>query len=80
MERSLILYDVTHTHFEALPGRTDKNKVEVKKIEDPDDAESQLVLCRSAQRGLNEVAMLANAEELFSLMQRRSLNESKWDA
>jgi transposase len=51
--------------FEALPGRTEKNKVEVKKIEDPDDAESQLVLCRSAQRGLKEVAMLSKAEERF---------------
>lgn len=51
--------------FEALPGRTEKNKVEVKKIEDPDDADSQLVLCRSAQRGLKEVAMLSKAEERF---------------
>lgn len=51
--------------FEALPARTEKNKVEVKKIEDPDDAESQLVLCRSAQRGLKEVAMLSKAEERF---------------
>jgi transposase len=51
--------------FEALPGRTEQNKVEVKKIEDPDDADSQLVLCRSAQRGLKEVAMLSKAEERF---------------
>jgi len=51
--------------FEALPGRSEKNKVEVKKIEDPDDADSQLVLCRSAQRGLKEVAMLSKAEERF---------------
>ena len=51
--------------FEALPGRTEKNKVEVKKITDPDDADSQLVLCRSAQRGLKEVAMLSKAEERF---------------
>ena len=51
--------------FEALPGRTEKNKVEVKKITDPDDADSQLVLCRSAQRGLKEIAMLSKAEERF---------------
>jgi transposase len=51
--------------FEALPGRTEQNKVEVKKIEDPDDADSQLVLCRSAQRGFKEVAMLSKAEERF---------------
>jgi transposase len=51
--------------FEALPGRTEQSKVEVKKIEDPDDADSQLVLCRSAQRRLKEVAMLSNAEERF---------------
>ncbi|MFQ3224667.1 MAG: transposase, partial [Lentimonas sp.] len=51
--------------FEALPGRTEKNKVEVKKVEDPDDADSQLVLCRSAQRGLKEVVLLSQAEERF---------------
>ena len=51
--------------FEALPGRTEKGKVEVKKITDPDDADSHLVLCRSAQRGLKEVAMLSKAEERF---------------
>lgn len=56
--------------FEALPGRTEKNKVEVKKIEDPDDADSQLVLCRSAQRGLKEVAMLSKAEERFLVDQQ----------
>jgi len=51
--------------FEALPGRTQERKVEVKRIEDPDDKESQLVLCRSAQRRLKETAMLSNAEERF---------------
>jgi len=51
--------------FEVLPGRTEKNKVEVKKIEDPEDPDSHLVLCRSAQRGLKEVAMLSKAEERF---------------
>lgn len=56
--------------FEALPGRTEQNKVEVKKIEDPDDADSQLVLCRSAQRGLKEVAMLSKAEERFLVDQQ----------
>jgi transposase len=51
--------------FEALPGRTEQTQVQVKKIEDPDDADSQLVLCRSAQRRLKEVAMLSKAEERF---------------
>tara|TARA_B100001094_G_C18159527_1_gene788434 strand:- start:76 stop:1875 length:1800 start_codon:yes stop_codon:yes gene_type:complete len=60
--------------FEALPGRTEKNKVEVKKIEDPEDADSQLVLCRSAQRGLKEVAMLSKAEERF-LADQQALSE-----
>ncbi|MGB0744747.1 MAG: hypothetical protein ACPGSB_09490 [Opitutales bacterium] len=36
-------------------GHTEQTQVQVKKIEDPDDADSQLVLCRSAQRRLKEV-------------------------
>lgn len=51
--------------FEALPGRTQERKVEVKRIEDPEDETAQLVLCRSAQRRLKETAMLSRAEERF---------------
>ena len=51
--------------FEALPGRTLERKVEVKRIEDPEDEGSQLVLCRSAQRRLKEIAMISRAEERF---------------
>ena len=48
--------------FEALPGRTDERKVEVKRIEAPDDEDGQLVLCRSAQRRLKETAMLSGLD------------------
>ena len=51
--------------FEALSGRKDADKVEVKKITDPEDSESELVLCRSAQRRLKEEAMISRAEERF---------------
>ena len=51
--------------FEAIPGRSIDQKVEVSKIDDPDDMDSQLVLCRSAQRRLKEEAMLSKAEERF---------------
>lgn len=51
--------------FEAIPGRSLDQQVEVKKIADPDDKDSQLVLCRSAQRRLKEEAMLSKAEERF---------------
>jgi len=51
--------------FEALSGRKDADKVEVKKITDPEDPESELVLCRSAQRRLKEEAMISRAEERF---------------
>jgi transposase len=51
--------------FEALPGRTQERTVEVKKIDDPEDAGSHLVLCRSALRRQKEVAMLSNAETRF---------------
>jgi len=51
--------------FEALPGRKPELKVEVKKITDPDDEDSQLVLCRSAQRRLKEEAMISKAEARF---------------
>ncbi|MDE0768039.1 MAG: IS1634 family transposase [Opitutaceae bacterium] len=51
--------------FEELPGRKASLKVEVKKVADPDDPESRLVLCRSAQRRLKETAMISKAEERF---------------
>lgn len=60
--------------FEALPGRTPERRVEVKKIKDPEDADSQLVLCRSAQRRLKEEAMISRAEERF-LVDLRALSE-----
>ena len=51
--------------FGELPGRDLHRKVEVKKITDPEDQDSQLVLCRSAQRRLKEEAMISKAEERF---------------
>ena len=51
--------------FEALPGRSDEKRVEVKRIADPEDAASHLVLCRSAQRRLKEEAMISSAEKRF---------------
>ncbi len=51
--------------FERLPGRADNQQVEVKKITDPDDLDSVLVLCRSAQRRLKETAMISTAEQRF---------------
>ena len=53
------------TDFEVLPGRSEKERVEVKKITDPKDPDSVLVLCRSAQRRLKEEAMISTAEERF---------------
>lgn len=63
--RSKYAKDFEAEDFEALPGRTQETQVEVKKIQDPDDADSQLVLCRSAARALKEVAMISRAEERF---------------
>ncbi|MFT5854096.1 MAG: transposase [Verrucomicrobiales bacterium] len=51
--------------FDELPGRKPAIKVEVKKITDPEDKDSQLVLCRSAQRRLKEEAMISKAEARF---------------
>lgn len=51
--------------FVELPGRKAAQKVEVKKIADPEDEESHLLLCRSAQRRKKEVAMISNAEQRF---------------
>jgi transposase len=51
--------------FEALPGRSEEQRVEVKKITDPEDSASHLVLCRSAQRRIKEEAMISSAEKRF---------------
>ena len=51
--------------FETLPGRSDEKRVEVKRIADPEDSESHLVLCRSAQRRIKEEAMISSAEKRF---------------
>lgn len=51
--------------FAELPGREGKPPVEVKRISDPDDPESSLVLCRSALRREKEAAMLSGAETRF---------------
>ena len=51
--------------FAPIPGRKMDEAVAVLKIDDPDDADSQLVLCRSTPRRLKEEAMLSTAEERF---------------
>jgi transposase len=51
--------------FETVAGRKPADKVEVKTIADPDDEDSQLVLCRSARRREKEMAMLSKAEGRF---------------
>ena len=51
--------------FEPLPDRAENQQVEVRKITDPEDAQSVLVLCRSAQRRLKEVALISTAEQRF---------------
>ena len=51
--------------FEILPDRKLEQEVEVKRITDPDDPDSHLVLCRSAQRRKKEEAMISKAEERF---------------
>jgi transposase len=51
--------------FEALPGRKPEMQVEVRRITDPEDAQSRLILCRSAQRRAKETAMLSKAETRF---------------
>lgn len=48
--------------FETLEGRGENQKIEVKTIVDPEDEDSRLVLCRSAQRRLKEEAMISKAE------------------
>jgi len=51
--------------FEVLPRRSEEHRVEVKKITDPEDSTSHLVLCRSAQRRIKEEAMISTAEKRF---------------
>lgn len=51
--------------FETIQERDQKPPVEVKKITDPDDCESDLLLCRSLGRREKEQAMLSRAEERF---------------
>ncbi len=51
--------------FELIPGRTATDPVEVKTITDPDDADSSLILCRSALRREKEIAMISRAESRF---------------
>lgn len=51
--------------FQTLPGRPADQKVEVLKITDPADPDSQLVLCRSTQRREKELAMISRAEQRF---------------
>ena len=49
--------------FVPLPGRDAEDLVEVKRVVDPDDANSFLILCRSAQRRAKEQAIISKAEE-----------------
>jgi transposase len=51
--------------FMPVPGRPADQQVEVKTIVDPDDPSQQLILCRSQQRRLKEVAMASSAEARF---------------
>lgn len=51
--------------FVPIPGRPADQQVEVKTIVDPDDPSQQLILCRSQQRRLKEVAMVSTAEARF---------------
>ena len=51
--------------FEELEGRGENQKIEVKTIVDPEDEDSRLVLCRSAQRRLKEEAMISKAEARY---------------
>jgi hypothetical protein len=51
--------------FEALPGRSEEQRVEVIKIIDPEDPASHLVSFRSAQRRIKEDAVISSAEKRF---------------
>lgn len=54
------------TDFSAMPGRSHDEQVEVKTIPDPEDHETQLVLCRSMKRREKEHAMISRAEQKFA--------------
>ncbi len=60
--------------FVPLPGRKPEKQVEVKRIDDPENENRRLVLCRSAQRREKERAMISKAEERF-LADGESLRE-----
>jgi transposase len=51
--------------FSVLANRSHDEQVEVKTIEDPDDPETKLVLCRSTKRRKKEQAMISTAEKKF---------------
>jgi len=51
--------------FAPLPGRKPEKQVEVKRIDDPENENRRLVLCRSTQRREKERAMISKAEECF---------------
>jgi transposase len=51
--------------FVPIPGRPANQTVEVKTIVDPNDPDQKLILCRSQQRRLKEVAMVSSAETRF---------------
>jgi len=53
------------TDFSVLPNRPQDEQVEVKTVPDPEDPETQLVLCRSMKRREKEHAMLSKAEKKF---------------
>lgn len=55
----------TQSGFEPLPGRSPEMQVEVRRIIDPEDEQSSLILCRSAQRRAKEEAMFSKAESRF---------------
>ena len=57
--------DFAAEDFMPIPGRPADQQVEVKTIINPDDPEQQLILCRSQQRRLKEVAMVSSAEARF---------------
>jgi transposase len=57
--------DFAAEDFVPIPGRTPDQQVEVKTIVDPEDPQQNLILCRSQQRRLKEVAMISSAEARF---------------
>jgi len=70
--------------FSVLADRNPDEQVEVKTIEDPEDPETRLVLCRSVKRREKEQAMISKAEKKFvddaeSLKKRISAGRLKDD-